>query len=47
MAMDISFAVEFLETESRRKQAELEIIEAKKRFDNLVSSLNDVVWTAS
>lgn len=47
MAMDISYAVEFLETESRRKQAELEAIEAKKRFDNLVSSLNDVVWTAS
>jgi PAS domain S-box-containing protein len=47
MAMDISFAIEFLETEIKRKLSEEKLHDAIERFNRLVSSLNDVVWTAS
>ena len=47
MAMDISFAMESIENEAKRNRAEEKLHRANERFNRLVSSLNDVVWTAT
>jgi len=47
LAMDISFAMETFENEIKRNLAEEKLHEALERFNRLVSSLNDVVWTSS
>ena len=47
LAMDISFAMEAFENEIKRNLAEEKLHEALERFNRLVSSLNDVIWTSS
>jgi len=47
MAMDISYACEFIENKAIRKKAEENLHESNERFKHLASNLNEVVWYAS
>ncbi|MBI2419145.1 MAG: response regulator, partial [Ignavibacteriales bacterium] len=47
MVMDISFALEKSETEKKINVAEIKLLKSEKRFNKLVTELNDIVWTAS
>jgi PAS domain S-box-containing protein len=47
MANDISFAIEFIDNETNRKQSESKLQESNQRFNRLVAEMNDVVWTAN
>ncbi|MBU0474482.1 MAG: response regulator [Bacteroidetes bacterium] len=47
IAMDISFAVEVIKNDLERNKIEEKLSKSNERFNRIVSSLNDVVWTAS
>jgi len=47
MALDISFACEFIENKKNRQQAEDRLHKSNERFKHLVSNLNEVVWYSS
>lgn len=47
MAMDISFAIETIQTEEQKRKAEKQLDAANKKFTHLMSNLNDIFWTAS
>lgn len=47
LAMDISFALKTNEQERKKEEAEIKFKDSVRRFNNLVSELPDVVWSAT